>query len=56
MVTTSAIPKPFLIDEPDWHVVFYELDLEAIGPSWDAQVTAAYAFQDAQQHLSVPSE
>lgn len=47
MTTSSALTKHTSDNEPDWRVVYYELDLEAIGPTWDTQVTAALAFQDA---------
>lgn len=52
MTTTSALPKDMDIDEPDWRVVFYELDPESMGPTWDFQVAAALAFQDAHRPLS----
>lgn len=51
MTTTSALPKDAGY-EPDWRVVYYELDLEAIGPAWDVQVAAALGFQDAHRQLS----
>lgn len=52
MTTSSALPKDTVDYEPDWRVVYYELDLEAVGPAWDAQVAAALAFQDAQRQIS----
>lgn len=48
MTTTSALSKDLGVDEPDWRVVYYELDPEAMGPTWDFQVAAALAFQDAR--------
>lgn len=35
--------------EIDSRVVYYELDLEAIGIDWEQQVTAITAFQNALQ-------
>lgn len=47
MVTSSALLQHPADYEPDWRVVYYELDVEAVGPSWDNQVAAMEAFQEA---------